>query len=131
MPTTTPHASIGEATDILKELDRRIMSVPEVVLAVGKIGRVESPLDPAPVSMVETIVEYHDEYLSDESGVRRTFRYDGATGEFIEQFNRNGTPTRLTLEQPFVMDPSKTVKEVVGSDATVTAFLRWSVGETD
>lgn len=76
MPTTMAHASIGEATDILKELDRRIMSVPEVELAVGKIGRVDSPLDPAPVSMIETIIEYKDEYVTDDSGIRLTFRYD-------------------------------------------------------
>ena len=68
MPTTMPHASIGEATDILKELDRRILSVPEVKTAVGKIGRVESPLDPAPISMIETIIEYHPEYTTDENG---------------------------------------------------------------
>jgi copper/silver efflux system protein len=66
MPTTMPHASIGEATDILKELDRRIMSVPEVEMAVGKIGRVESPLDPAPISMVETVIQYKSEYRTDE-----------------------------------------------------------------
>jgi Cu(I)/Ag(I) efflux system membrane protein CusA/SilA len=68
MPTTMPHASIGEATDILKELDRRIMSVPEVEIAVGKLGRVESPLDPAPISMIETIIQYKSEYTVDESG---------------------------------------------------------------
>ncbi|MEQ9616547.1 MAG: efflux RND transporter permease subunit [Phycisphaerales bacterium] len=83
MPTTMPHASIGEATDILKELDLRIMSVPEVELAVGKIGRVESPLDPAPVSMVETVIRYQSEYITDGNGRRLTFRTDAATREFV------------------------------------------------
>jgi Cu(I)/Ag(I) efflux system membrane protein CusA/SilA len=83
MPTTMPHASIGEATDILKELDRRIMSVPEVEIAVGKIGRVESPLDPAPISMVETVIQYQSEYRSDERGRRLTFRVDPDTGAFV------------------------------------------------
>jgi Cu(I)/Ag(I) efflux system membrane protein CusA/SilA len=68
MPTTAPHASIGEAIDIVKELDRRIMSVPEVEIAVGKIGRVESPLDPAPVSMVETVIHYRSEYVTGVDG---------------------------------------------------------------
>ncbi len=76
MPTTMPHASIGEATDILKELDRRIMSVPEVKSAVGKIGRVDSPLDPAPISMVETIIEYQSEYIVDDHNRRILFAYD-------------------------------------------------------
>ncbi|MBZ0171447.1 MAG: efflux RND transporter permease subunit, partial [Phycisphaerales bacterium] len=82
MPTTMSHASIGEATDILKELDRRIMSVPEVELAVGKIGRVESPLDPAPISMIETVIEYKSEYKTDEEGRRLNFRYDADANRF-------------------------------------------------
>lgn len=89
MPTTMTHASIGEATDILKELDRRIMSVPEVEVAVGKIGRVESPLDPAPISMVETIIQYQSEYRTDDRGRRINFRYDDAAGEFVRD-NRGG-----------------------------------------
>jgi Cu(I)/Ag(I) efflux system membrane protein CusA/SilA len=83
MPTTMSHASIGEAADILKELDRRIMSVPEVELAVGKIGRVESPLDPAPISMIETVITYKSEYRTDDQGRRLNFRYDEAAGEFV------------------------------------------------
>jgi len=83
MPTTMPHASIGEATEILKELDQRIMSVPEVEIAVGKIGRVDSPLDPAPVSMVETVIQYRSEYITDESGRRLTYLVDPDSGEFL------------------------------------------------
>ncbi len=76
MPTTTPHASIGEALDVLQKLDRAIESVPEVELAVGKIGRVDSALDPAPVSMIETVVNYKPEFVVDASGRRMNFRYD-------------------------------------------------------
>ncbi len=83
MPTAMSHISIGEATEILKELDRRIMSVPEVKMAVGKIGRVESPLDPAPISMIETIIEYKSEYRTDESGHRLNFRYDKDAAEYV------------------------------------------------
>jgi Cu(I)/Ag(I) efflux system membrane protein CusA/SilA len=82
MPTTMPHASIGEATDILKELDLRIMSVPEVEMSVGKIGRVDSPLDPAPISMIETIIEYADEYIMDDKGHRILFAVDDE-GEYL------------------------------------------------
>ncbi len=83
MPTAMPHASIGEAMDIVKELDLRIMSVPEVEMAVGKIGRVDSPLDPAPIAMVETIVQYKSEYVTDDKGRRLAFRYDADTDEFV------------------------------------------------
>jgi len=83
MPTTMPHASIGEATEILKELDRRILSVPEVESEVGKLGRVESPLDPAPISMIETIIQYKSEYRSNAQGRRLRFRYDTQSDDFV------------------------------------------------
>ena len=70
MPTTMPHASIGEAMDVLSLQDRRINSIPEVELAVGKIGRVRSPLDPAPISMIETVINYRSEYIVDKDGRR-------------------------------------------------------------
>ena len=54
-----PHASIGEALTMLSEMDAAIAKIPEVNRVVGKIGRVESALDPAPVSMVETVITYH------------------------------------------------------------------------
>jgi len=75
MPVTMPHASIGEALDILQRQDRAIEAIPEVRNAVGKLGRTESPLDPAPVSMIETVINYHPEHLSDDRGKYLTFRF--------------------------------------------------------
>ncbi len=62
MPSTMPHASIGQSLEILRKQDMAISAIPEIETVVGKIGRVESPLDPAPVSMVETIITYRPEY---------------------------------------------------------------------
>ncbi|MCB9719700.1 MAG: efflux RND transporter permease subunit [Candidatus Omnitrophica bacterium] len=62
MPTTMPHASIGEALDVLTKQDIRISQIPEVSSVVGKIGRVDSPLDPAPISMIETVINYVPEF---------------------------------------------------------------------
>lgn len=70
MPTTMPHASIGEAKRILQLQDQAIDAIPEVETVVGKIGRVDSSLDPAPVSMVETIITYKPEWGEDENGER-------------------------------------------------------------
>ncbi len=50
---------------------------------VGKIGRVDSSLDPAPVSMIETVVNYHPEYRQDEHGRTQTFAFDPETGDFL------------------------------------------------
>ncbi len=98
MPTTMPHASIGEASDVLAKLDLAIASVPEVAQAVGKIGRVDSALDPAPISMVETVINYLPEYRQDADGRRLRFRFeDGAfvrdeSGELVP--DRGGRPYR-------------------------------------
>lgn len=68
MPTTMPHAGMEESIDVLQTLDKALYSVPEVASVVGKIGRVDSPLDPAPLSMVESIVAYKPEYGVDSNG---------------------------------------------------------------
>ena len=70
MPTTLPHASIGEARQMLSTLDAAVAQIPEVDRVVGKIGRVGSALDPAPVSMVETVISYVPEYGVDGRGHR-------------------------------------------------------------
>ncbi|MFT5050933.1 MAG: Cu(I)/Ag(I) efflux system membrane protein CusA/SilA [Chlamydiales bacterium] len=128
MPTTMPHASIGEALDVLQKLDLAIESVPEVFLAVGKIGRVESALDPAPVSMIETIVNYLPEYESDKHGKRIAFRYDEAQAEFARDEagelipDHDGRPYRNW--RPEITCPSDIWDEIVRAarlTGTVTA----------
>ncbi len=68
MPTTMTHASIGEVIDILEKQDKAFQSIPEIESAVGKLGRAETPLDPAPISMIETVINYKPEYRTDEHG---------------------------------------------------------------
>ena len=82
MPVTMAHASIGEALELLQQQDMAIRAIPEIDQVVGKIGRADSPLDPAPVSMVETVITYKPEYRVDESGRRLRYRYDEAGGSF-------------------------------------------------
>lgn len=83
MPTTMPHASIGEALDILQYQDLAIASVPEVETVAGKIGRAETALDPAPISMFESVINYKSEYKTDEAGRRVNFRYDRKLGDYV------------------------------------------------
>lgn len=56
MPTMLPSVSLTEAVEAAKKMDRLIMEIPEVDMSVGKVGRAESAMDPAPISMIETIV---------------------------------------------------------------------------
>jgi len=75
MPTTMVHASIGEAIDILAKQDMAFQNIPEIDSAVGKLGRAETPLDPAPISMIETVINYKPQYLTNKAGRRVNFRY--------------------------------------------------------
>ena len=92
MPTTMPHASIGEAMDVLSLQDRRINGVPEVELAVGKIGRVRSPLDPAPISMIETVINYRSEYIVDKDGQRVNYRHNPDEVDWLQDIDGNLLP---------------------------------------
>ena len=87
MPTTMTHASIGEALDILQKQDMALQSIPEIESVVGKLGRAETPLDPAPISMIETVINYKSEYKTDKAGRRVRFRYDKKTDEFVRDEN--------------------------------------------
>jgi copper/silver efflux system protein len=76
MPTTMPHSGIAENLDVIQMLDKRLNSIPEVESVVGKWGRVNSALDPAPTSMYENIINYKPEYILDEDGHRLRFKVD-------------------------------------------------------
>lgn len=82
MPSTMPHASIGEALEVTRQLDMLIETIPEVEFAVGKLGRAETALDPAPVSMIETIIQYQSEYVLDDHGRHARFAV-GEDGEYL------------------------------------------------
>ena len=56
MPTAVPGMSIAEATKILQIQDRQLKKIPEAVTVFGKAGQAETPTDPAPLSMFETVV---------------------------------------------------------------------------
>ncbi len=57
MPVTSNSISLTQAIDIMKKQDEILRRIPEVASVVGKVGRAESPLDPAPINMYETLVE--------------------------------------------------------------------------
>jgi len=99
MPTTMAHASIGEALDILKKQDMAFERIPEVDTVVGKLGRADTPLDPAPISMIETVINYLPEYIVAENGRRLTFRHDPNENDLFR--NAAGEPVPAADGQPY------------------------------
>ncbi len=76
MPTSMPHSGFEYNRKVLGQLDMLLTNIPEVELTVGKLGRVESALDPAPISMYENVINYRPEYMLNEKGHRIRFKVD-------------------------------------------------------
>ena len=76
MPTSMPHSGIEFNRKVVGQLDMLLTNIPEVELTVGKLGRVESALDPAPISMYENVINYKPEYMLSEKGHRIRFKVD-------------------------------------------------------
>jgi copper/silver efflux system protein len=101
MPTSMPHASIGEMLDVLQKQDAAIQAIPEVEYAVGKLGRADSPLDPAPISMIETLITYKPEYLSGPDGKPLRFQYTIDGRDYFR--NPAGQPVSAPDGEPYVV----------------------------
>jgi Cu(I)/Ag(I) efflux system membrane protein CusA/SilA len=82
MPTSMPHTGITQNRELIATIDQRLTTIPEIESAVGKWGRVNSALDPAPTQMFEHTINYRSEYTLDANGRRRRFKTDG-DGAFI------------------------------------------------
>ncbi|WP_020529702.1 efflux RND transporter permease subunit [Flexithrix dorotheae] len=103
MPTAMPHSGIAYNRKVAAQLDMLVASIPEVDLVVGKLGRVESALDPAPISMFENIINYKPEYILDTKGHRVRFKVDRKDRFILRSkdslSNEEAIQQGITLEQ--------------------------------
>ncbi|NNE38832.1 MAG: efflux RND transporter permease subunit, partial [Gammaproteobacteria bacterium] len=74
MPTSMPHSGVEENKRVVQQLDMAVAAIPEISTVVGKAGRTESALDPAPLSMYENIIQYYPEYQRNEHGERQRYK---------------------------------------------------------
>jgi copper/silver efflux system protein len=117
MPTLMPHASMGEALEVMAYQNMAFEAIPEVESVVGKIGRAESALDPAPISMFETVINYRPEYATDAAGRRINFRWDRRAKDFVRDDggelipDRRGRPYRQWREE--IRSPQDIWDEIV------------------
>ena len=128
MPSTMPHASIGESMDAMRKQDMAIRQIPEVQTVVGKLGRAETPLDPAPISMVETIINYKPEFLTDPGGSLLTFQFDAGENDFFR--DDDGNPLTAPDGLPYLVR-GKYVRDASGelvADPGGMPFRCWRSG---
>jgi Cu(I)/Ag(I) efflux system membrane protein CusA/SilA len=95
MPTTFPAISIGKAQELLQQTDKHIRTVPEVVTVFGKIGRAETATDPAPLTMIETVIrlkprsEWREGLTLDKlkAELNQLIQYPGLTNAWVMPIN--------------------------------------------
>lgn len=115
MPTSMPHTGVEQNLEYVKTLDKRLKAIPEIETAVGKWGRVNSALDPAPIQMFENTINYRSEFILDDNGHRMRFKVN-KDDEFILKSGKTYSP-----EQGFRLIPKDSLIE----DQRGNYFRQW------
>jgi Cu(I)/Ag(I) efflux system membrane protein CusA/SilA len=105
MPTSLPHAGVEENKRVLQQLDMAVATIPEIETVVGKAGRTESALDPAPLSMYENMIQYKSEYMRNETGQRQRYQIN-EDGLFVLKNNK------------FIINPNNEINEEANYEAS-------------
>ena len=112
MPTSLPHAGVEENKRVLQQLDMAVAGIPEIETVVGKAGRTESALDPAPLSMYENMIQYKSEYMRNTNGERQRYRVND-DGLFVLK------------NKKFIINPNNEIKEGISyAENTLKASAR-------
>jgi Cu(I)/Ag(I) efflux system membrane protein CusA/SilA len=111
MPTSMPHSGVEENKRVLQQLDMAVASIPEIETVVGKAGRTESALDPAPLSMYENVIQYKSEYMLNENRERQRYKvnddglFELKDGRFITNPNNTkNTPFNTVSRSQLIKD---------------------------
>jgi len=96
MPSSMPHSGIQENKEVLQKLDMLVAAIPEVDLVVGKAGRAETAIDPAPITMYENTINYKSEYLIDAQGQR--LRFAETDGKYLLKDGSYFDPETMPLQ---------------------------------
>ena len=124
MPTSLPHAGVAENKRVLQQLDMAVASIPEIETVVGKSGRTESALDPAPLSMYENMIRYRSEYELNVDGEPQRFRIN-EYGYFVLKGGKtvanpnvsvrsSAVENKGTLGDPYRIDRSQLIEDSDG-----------------
>ncbi|GLB51230.1 cation transporter [Neptunitalea chrysea] len=129
MPTSLPHTGVEENKRILQQLDMAVATIPEIETVVGKSGRTESALDPAPLSMYENIIQYKPEYLKDNEGSLLRFKVN-AEGLFILKngdfaYNPNMLVKEEAIKKNTISDVYKLTSQDLIIDTHGELFRSW------
>ncbi|MCX2720343.1 efflux RND transporter permease subunit [Lentiprolixibacter aurantiacus] len=126
MPTSMPHSGVEENKRVLQQLDMAVAGIPEVETVVGKAGRTESALDPAPLSMYENVIQYRSEYQLNADGDPQRYKIneDGLfilkDGRLLANPNLGSESSENSQENPYRID-----RDLLIADETGEYFRNW------
>lgn len=148
MPTTYAGISIGKARQILQQTDRLIKTIPEVKTVFGKVGRAETATDPAPLTMIETVIQFKPESqwregvtkdsLHDE--LNQLIDFPGLTNAFVMPIKTRIDMLATGIKTPVgvkISGPDLSVIEKIGKkieaqlsqlEQTRSVYSEWVVG---
>src|SRR5208337_1058659 len=115
MPVTVPRVSVTEATDDLKARDALLRRFPEVEMIVGKTGRADTPTDPSPLDMVESVITLRPK----EYWPKRMLRYEDA--------EKQTAVVLRALQERHLIDPipEPSDRRALVAPATMSAMMRF------
>ena len=130
MPTTYAGISIGKARQILQQTDKLIKTIPEVKTVFGKVGRAETATDPAPLTMIETVIQFKpksqwsagitNESLQQE--LNQLIKFPGLTNAFVMPIKTRIDMLATGIKTPVgikVSGPDLAVIEKIGKNIEV------------
>ncbi len=148
MPTTFPGVSVGKAQELLQQTDKLIKTVPEVKRVFGKVGRAETATDPAPLTMIETTIQFKPksewregmtiEKLKQE--LNQKIKFPGLTNAWVMPIKTRidmlatgiKTPVGIKVSGPdlkILQDIGERIEEVVQKvPGTISAYSERTVG---
>jgi len=95
MPSSLPHSGIQENKEVLQKLDMLVASIPEINMVVGKAGRAETAIDPAPITMYENTITYKSEFITDSQG--KKIRFAVEDGKYLLKSGATFDPSTMEL----------------------------------
>ena len=127
MPNTYPGISIDKAREVLQQTDKMIRAVPEVKQVFGKIGRAETATDPAPLTMIETVIQFkpRDQWRPGmtpdklRAELDRTVNVPGLTNAWVMPIKTRIDMLATGIKTPVgikIAGPDLTVIETIGKD---------------
>ncbi|OUR90826.1 cation transporter [Flavobacteriales bacterium 34_180_T64] len=131
MPTSMPHSGVEENKRVLQQLDMAVASIPEIKTVVGKAGRTESALDPAPLSMYENIIQYKPEYMLNEDGERQRYKvnedglFELKDGRLIQNVNTAVSSSAVENKAADISTALNVTRQLLISDDDGEFYRNW------